>query len=156
MNVFNKLAAFKQALALAGVLSMTGTAMAKNGNSGVPGDLSADRTQVTIEAPDLPACGGETTATTTANVTAYLFQSVGRLINIGTYSGSVECTGSPTAAHDITIYAIPGLTFQPGPATLVFQYTTTTTTTDPSIPTPVTTQQTSYSGGRVNLHPVHP
>ena len=123
MNVFNKVTAFKQALALAAVLSMSGTALAKNGNNGVNGDLSSDRTQVTVALNELPAC----TSPTTGSLSVYIFQSVGRLVNIGTYSGSVACTGSPTDLPDITVTAVPGLTFPPGPATLLIRYTTTTT-----------------------------
>lgn len=146
MNVFNKVTAFKQALALAAVLSMSGTALAKNGNSGVDGDLSADRKEVTVRMPEIPACDF---LTTTGTLSVYIFQSVGHLINIGTYSGSVSCNGAPTAAQDITVTAIPGLTFQPGPATLLVRYTTTTTTA--GVP-PTSTQTHSDTGARLNLH----
>lgn len=142
MNVKNKATVFKRAMVLAAVLAMAGNSWAKNGNSGISADLSPDRTQVTVGIDELAACNP---LTTTATLSVYIFQSVGRLINIGTYSASVPCTNVATPAGDITVTAIPGLTFQPGPATLLIRYTTTDT---------ATTQQTnSESGARLNLHP---
>jgi len=147
MKPMNKLAALRGAVALAAVLAMSGTAMAKKGgNAGLPADLNPERTQATFQVPDLAACDA---ATTTASLTVYIFQSVGRLINIGTFSEPITCTGVDTAAHDVTVTAIPGFLFQPGPASYLIQYTTNVV--DPVTMTTVPSH--SYSGGKLNLHP---
>ena len=67
---------------------------------------------------------------------------MGLLINIGIGSGTVICNNIATP-QDVVVNAIPGLTFQPGPALLV-----RLTTIDP-----MTSLSTiSESGSRVNLH----
>lgn len=57
---------------------------------------------------------------------------MGRLINIGIGSGTVICTNAATP-QDIVLTAIPGLTFQLGPATLLVRLTTVDPMT--SVPT---------------------
>ncbi len=73
----------------------------------------------------------------------HIFQSVGRLINIGIGSGTLICTNAPTE-QSIVVNAIPGLAFQPGPATLIVKLTTVDSLT--LVPT------VSESGSRVDLH----
>jgi len=68
---------------------------------------------------------------------------VGFLINIGIGSGTVICNNIATP-QDVIVNAIPGLTFQPGPATLLVRLTAIDPMT--SLPT------ISESGSRVNLH----
>jgi hypothetical protein len=101
--------------------------------------------------------------TKTAKVSVIIFQPSGRLLNIGT--GSVEsteqppliCTGSQTEI-DVTVNAIPGLAFKPGPATILIKLTETTTTTTMSndpIPVPIQTVDVdeTESGARIDLRP---
>ena len=153
------------ALALAAVFMMTGDALAKKpantGNAGATVDLSADRKTVTVNVT--PQCHTPTVpgGTLTAEYSIYIFQSVGRLINIGIGDGEVSCTAlTPTG---IVVDAIEGLTFQPGPATMIVKFTTFQTILVPLIdpatglPTGATTTVetaigTSESGARVNLH----
>jgi hypothetical protein len=153
------------ALALAAVFMMTGNALAKKpastGNAGAAVDLSADRKTVTVNVT--PQCHTPTVpgGTLSAEYSIYIFQSVGRLINIGIGNGDVSCTAlTPTG---IEVDAIEGLTFQPGPATMIVKFTTFQTTTVPvidpitNLPTGATTIvetaiSTSESGARVNLH----
>ena len=140
MNPVNKMKALKGAVALAAILAMTGSAFGKKNSNGagVPASLSPDRTAVTISLSELPAC----LITGSATLSVYVFQSVGRLINIGTYNAPVTCTGATTAAQDITVTAFQGLSFQPGPATLLIRYTIT----DAGIQTHTDT------GSRIDLH----
>jgi hypothetical protein len=62
----------------------------------------------------------------TASLTVYLFQSVGRLINIGVSKASdtaaPQCTGN-SAIVNVEVFGIPGLKFQPGPATVLIKLT---------------------------------
>lgn len=142
MKATKKMTALKSALALAAVLAMSGTAAAKKpSNSGLSGDLSSDRTSATITVTQ--QCDPVTQGASGA-LSVYIFQSVGRLINIGIGSGTVLCNNS-TTAQDVVVNAIPGLTFQPGPATLLVRFTTVD---------PLTLQPTvSESGFTINLHP---
>ena len=149
------------ALALAGSLVCTGPALAaKAGGGGGPGligQLSSLRDSATVKVPvDCDPAGANQTKTATVSVK--IFQPSGRLLNIGT--GSVEstaqqpiCTGSPTEI-DVTVNAIPGLAFKPGPATILIKLTETTTT--PPVPpetTPTVSILETESGARVDLRP---
>lgn len=146
MKAAKKMTTFKWALALAVVLAISSTAAAKKPASlGVSGDLSADRTSVTVSVTT-PACVTDPLATQPAvgSLSVYIFQSVGRLINIGTSNTSVTCNGA-TLVQDITVNAIPGLTFQPGPATLLIRFATPVD--------PLTNQSTiTETGSRIDLH----
>jgi hypothetical protein len=95
------------------------------------------------------------TDTKSASVSVKIFQSVGRLLNIGT--GSVTstvqqpiCTGSQTEI-DVTVNAIPGLKFQPGPATILITLTETTTSSAP--PPVITPLPPVETGARIDLRP---
>jgi hypothetical protein len=143
MKATTKMTALKRALALAAVLALTGTAWAKSSPPGVSGDLSTDRTSATVT---VTAQCDSTTQGISGALSVYILQSVGRLINIGIGNGTVTCNvGATPTTQDVTVNAIPGLAFQPGPATMVIRITTID---------PLTLQPTvSETGSRVNLHP---
>ena len=148
MKAAKKMTIFKWALALAVVLAMTSTASAKKPASlGVSGDLSADRTSVTVSVT-IPACFSDTATIPTpppavGSLSVYIFQSVGRLINIGTFNTTIPCDGNGSV-QDVTVKAITGLTFQPGPATLLIRFSVNSS--DPS-------QNTiTETGSRIDLH----
>ncbi len=138
-----KTTALKRAMVVAAILAMSGTALAKKpagSGGGVPADLSDDRTSaaVTVSAQCDPVTQGAS-----GTLSVHIFQSVGRLINIGIGSGTLVCTNAPTA-QSIGVNAIPGLAFQPGPATLIVKLTTV----DPLTLLPTV----SETGSRVDLH----
>ena len=141
MKAGKKMTNLKRVLALAAVLAMTGTAMAKKPAPGVPGDLSPDRTSATVTVT--VQCDS---AIETATLSVYIFQPSGRLLNIGIGNPPVTCT-NPAIDQEIvvTVNAIQGLAFKPGPATLLTRLTTVNTTT--------LEQTVSESGFRVDLHP---
>lgn len=143
MKRIKKISTLKGLIALAALLAMTGSASAKKPGTGggIPADLSADRTSatVTVSAQCDPLIQGAS-----GTLSVHIFQSVGRLINIGIGSGTVMCTNTETP-QSIVVNAIPGLAFQPGPATLIVRFTTVDPIT--LIPT------VSESGSRVDLHP---
>jgi hypothetical protein len=146
MKATTKMTALKRALALAAVLALSGTGWAKPSSApGVPGDLSSDRTSATVSVSEQCAPPVDLLAPpTNGTVSVYILQSVGRLINIGIGNGvAVPCDGA-TLTQDVTVYAIPGLTFQPGPATMLIRFTAT----DPTDPTKTIV---SEQGFRVNL-----
>jgi len=150
-------------LALASALVSSGPVSAakpvQGGGQGLFGDLSPARDSAIVKVPvDCDPAGANQTKT--ASVSVKIFQPSGRLLNIGT--GSVEstaqqpiCTGSQTEI-DVTVNAIPGLAFKPGPATILIKLTetiTTTTTTPPTPPTPTVTIDETESGARIDLRP---
>ena len=155
------------ALALAGALVTSGPVSAakpaQGGGGGLIGDLSPARDSAIVKVPVDCEPAGES-QTKTASVSVKIFQPSGRLLNIGT--GSVEstaqqliCTGSQTEI-DVTVNAIPGLAFKPGPATILIKLTETITTTTTTPPVPTATQPTvtvtvdeTESGARVDLRP---
>jgi hypothetical protein len=149
----------KGTLAVAAILAMSGSALAKKPSNagGTSATLSSDRKTVIVNAT--PQCKAPTVqgSTLAAEYSIYIFQSHGRLINIGIGTVDGDCI-TPTA---INVEAIEGLTFQPGPATMIMKVTTietvTTQTIDPVTQLPVNTTTetvvgTSESGARVNLH----
>jgi len=145
MNRIGKLTGFKGAIALAAVLAMNGAALAKKpvDNGGVPAALSADRTSVDVTIN--LQCNPATTLNSQGSLSVYIFQSVGRLINIGTFNTNVSCGTGAVTAQAVTVEAIDGLSFQPGPATLIYRFTT-----QDSVSLINTVQE---SGARLNLHP---
>ena len=155
----------KGALAVAAIFAMSGSAVAKKPANlgGISATLSSDRKTVTVDAtpqcaqPTVPPAQGAT-STLSAEYSIYIFQSHGRLINIGIGNDEGDCT----TPKQVTVEAIEGLTFQPGPATMIMKVTTyqaVTTTTPSQTPggqaTTTTTETAigiSESGARVNLH----
>jgi len=130
---------------------------------GLIGDLNSPvRNMAVVKVPvDCDPAGANQTKT--AKVSVIIFQPSGRLLNIGT--GSVEsteqppliCTGSKTEI-DVTVNAIPGLAFKPGPATILIKLTETTTTTTPNLdpnqpPLVEVDVDETESGARVDLRP---
>ncbi|HYY25033.1 MAG TPA: hypothetical protein VE689_06040 [Candidatus Udaeobacter sp.] len=144
MKAIKTMTILKRSLAMAAIVAMTGTASAKNAPSGgVPGDLSPDRTSATVTVT--AQCDSATQGVSGA-LSVYIFQPSGRLLNVGIANETVTCT-APAIAQDIvvTVIAVPGLAFKPGPATLLIRLTTTDQlTTKPIV---------SESGSRIDLHP---
>jgi len=141
------------ALALAGALVCSGPVLAAKpaqGGGGLIGDLTTPARDSAIVM--VPVDCGEPGQTTTASLSVKIFQSVGRLLNIGTGSAVPNCTGQ---AEDVpvTVYAIPGLKFQPGPATILITLTEQTSTVDPVTGLPVPGVSVIESGARVDLRP---
>ena len=144
MNGISKLTGFRGAVALAAILTMNGAASAKKPDAGgVPAQLSADRTSVELSINY--QCDPATTLNAQGSLSVYILQSVGRLINIGTYNANLSCGTGLVTAQTVTVEAIDGLSFQPGPATLIYRFTT-----QDSVSLLPTVQE---SGARLNLHP---
>lgn len=148
MKAMQKMKAFKRALALAAVLVMAGTGWAKQGGGpGISGDLSGTRDSVTLSVP-VDACTaavGQTYA-----VSAYIFQPSGRLFAIGISDPNptgFTCNPSLAQTVPLTVNAVPGLTFKPGPATLLYKIIVIDSTT-----TPATVTVVDENGSRVDLH----
>jgi hypothetical protein len=152
MNPVNKMKALKGAVALAAILAMSGSAVAKKnkGGGGIEAALSPERDSVTVSIT--PQCQtGTPGATSNADYSIYIFQSVGRLINVGIGTGTLPCGN--TTPVDIIVNAIDGLTFQPGPATMIMKFTTMETTTPPGgTPTEAQVGIPIETGQRINLH----
>jgi len=148
------------ALALAVALLSNGPVSAASKKppaaAALQGDLNSTRTQVTVvvpyNCPTPPPDTIEITTTKTANVSVNIFQSVGRLLNIGTslVVDKLPCSG--TGNVEVTVDAIEGLTFQPGPSTLLVTQTETTTIMDAVGSTESTSPPVS-KGFRVDLRP---
>jgi|SRR5688572_1522483 len=97
MNVFNKITALKTAIALAAVLAMNGTALAKKGNSGVSADLSADGTSVTLSVT--VGCDSITEGATGA-LSVYILQPSGRLsVSVSSTRPSIVIALCPTKLY---------------------------------------------------------
>jgi hypothetical protein len=151
MKATTNMTTLKRALVLAAVLTLTGTAWAKPKSAppGVSGDLSSDRTIATVTISDQQCSPVASDPTASETLSVYIFQSVGRLINIGIGNGTdadaVPCDGTPYD-RTIDVYAIQGLSFQPGPATMLIRVTA---------PDPLDATKTivSEKGFQVNLHP---
>ena len=146
MRMINRLFPFRLVIAFAAVLLIGGVASADiTGLDFASVDLQKNRTEVKLTVSAV--CSNNTD---TENVTVYIYQSVGRLVMIGTGASSgLLCTGG-TDNLDITV-SLPGgnLKFQPGPATLYISGYTSTT--DPT--THVTTTSPIFEiGDKINLH----
>jgi len=155
-----KMKAFKRALALAAVLVMAGTAWAKQGGGpGVPGNLNGARNEVTLEVsvPAFQASPQGVCDTANSNQTyslkAYIFQPSGRMFAIGIgVSQEFDCSTSAVTPVPVIVNALQGLTFKPGPATLMYQVIQTTTdTTDPQNQK-ITDLVVYEAGSRIDLH----
>jgi hypothetical protein len=157
MRIKNRFYPQTAAIALAAFMFFGGRAFADTTSVVIDGsgNLNSSRTTATL------TVSGVCTVGDTATLTVHLFQSVGRLINIGIGDVSAfTCTGNADS-FTVDVDAIPGLTFQPGPATVIVRsVTTTTTTTTVTNPDGTTTTNTVTTptgdhefGGMVNLHP---
>ena len=157
-----KITALKWALALAAVLAISGTGWAAKptfGGPGTPGQLDPTRTIVTLSVPvPQQSCKTNTaTQTYSYSVKAYILQPSGRMLDIGFSDPTAfDCVKDQNV--NVTIKAVDGLSFKPGPATLLYQVieTTTTTVTDNTthaiISTTITTNVINEYGSTVNLH----
>jgi hypothetical protein len=141
MTVISKRSLFGPVVAILVAMLTTGLATANEFNIDSAGDLSADRKVATITV--------SIECTAPGNVTikkAYIFQSVGRLLNIGTLSSvnpdPIVCSGLNTVdTFTVDIATMGGTQFQSGPASalLLIEY--------PGSPT-----VESEKGAKVNLH----
>jgi len=162
----------KWALPLVIVLAITGTGWAKKktfAGPGVDGQLDPTRTIATLSVPvPQQACqtttsntdvitGQTTTQEYSYSVKAYMLQPSGRILAIGLSDPTdFDCVNDQNVNVDIT--AIQGLSFKPGPATVIYKVTETTTTTVTDntatvLSTTVTTNVINEYGATVNLHP---
>ena len=148
MNPMQKMKTLKTAaFALAALLAMSGGAWAKPSNvgPGIPGDLSPTRDSVTFSVP--------VECTAVANhaysIKAYIFQPSGRMFAIGITDPPTPFTCQGVAQTvDVTVNAFSGLTFKPGPATVLFQVIDT----DNAVPTTPVVIILDESGSRIDLH----
>jgi hypothetical protein len=150
-----------RALAVVTVLALSSTGWAKPsfGGPGIAGDLDNTGTHVDVSVPvrGFAACDPSpaTGITQTYALKVYIFQPSGRMFAIGIGSSSnFTCGTNPnaTVAVDADVDALAGLSFKPGPATLVYQVIQTTTdSTDPLNPT-VTVLTVDEYGSRIDLH----
>ena len=162
------------AMALAAAMAGSGPALAAKpgkggGGPGLLGDLSSARDSAIVMIPVVCATnplppGANQTQTQSASVSVKIFQSVGRLINIGTGSADAACTSAGQLLNiAVEVDAIDGLNFQPGPATILktITQTVTTTTTTPAVPPAVIPTVTvteviineTETGARIDLRP---
>ncbi|HET8670254.1 MAG TPA: hypothetical protein VFM05_06370 [Candidatus Saccharimonadales bacterium] len=142
----------KLALALAALLAMGGTGWAKPNGPGLPGDLNGSRDSVvlSVPVPAYDACD-TTNANQTYSVKAYIFQPSGRMFAIGTSDPtSFTCSLTTEQLINMTVNAFLGLTFKPGPATLL--YKVILTEDDGNIATPLVDSVIYEYGSRVDLH----
>ena len=156
MKSLRKMKALKRALALAAVLAMAGTSWAaKPSGPGIPGDLNGTRDSVnlSVSVVGFPACDTLNTAQT-YSVKAYIFQPSGRMFGVGIGVSEIfSCSTDTNTSQNVpvTVDAFPGLTFKPGPATLMYQVIQTTTDTVPEPDTVSDVIMYEY-GSRVDLH----
>jgi hypothetical protein len=122
------------------------------------GDLAPNRGSAVIPISVQCDQASDEGVSKTASLTVHLFQSHGRLINIGVSRADEtavpQCDGN-SAIMDVEVFAIPGLKFQPGPATVLIKLTEQTSVpgTTPEGPATVTGTTTTESGDKVNLRP---
>lgn len=146
MHVMNRLRGLRLAMALAAVLFTAETVTAATTVTVDPdGDLNGPRTIATVSITTQCTLG----VSDTAAMTVYIFQSVGRLINIGVANTVPTCDGTDHVLL-VDVAAIPGLKFQPGPATLLVRIAITGP--DPIDPTKTVTTFSDF-GAKVKLHP---
>jgi hypothetical protein len=139
------------ALALAGALLTNGPVSAAQPTPALEGDLSANRMSAEVIFPLVcAAVQPPANDTKTASVSVKIFQSVGRLLNIGTATEEgLPCTGNSMNVT-VTVDAIDGLKFQPGPATILFTVTEQTTA---SVGGTVSSSPPVDTGAKINLRP---
>ena len=155
MKVMRRIKMIKTALTLAAVLAMAGTGWTKPsfGGPGTSGELNGPRTEaiVDITVPPYALCNTLNTLQGYA-VKAYIFQPSGRIFAIG-ISDPTSFTCSPSAdvvVQDVLVKAFPGLSFKPGPATLLFQVFLIEDDGNPA--TPLVETNIYEFGSRVDLH----
>jgi hypothetical protein len=136
------------------VLALAGTAWAKKNQNGpgIPGVLNSTQDTVTLQVPvdAIPTCD-PSDLTQTYSLKVYILQPSGRLlaIGIGTNDDPFSCSDTDAQLIDATVNAFPGLTFKPGPATILYQVILSDYD-DVLLTTTVTVVY--ENGGRVDLH----
>jgi len=80
-------------------------------------DLLPGRTEITV------TVNVQCTLDENATLTVYVFQPHGRLLNIGIGSHSFVCGGG-LETFPVQVFAVPGFTFQPGPASAIVRSAT--------------------------------
>jgi len=152
MKLMQKMKVIKIAFALAAVLAMSGTGWAaKPSGPGISGDLNGSRDSValSVPVPAYQACVNDVNHSYA--VKAYIFQPSGRIFAIGISDPtSFSCSLTTEQLINMTVDAFPGLTFKPGPATLLFQVILTED--DGNIATPPVNTVIYEYGSRVDLH----
>jgi hypothetical protein len=146
-----------RALALLAILVMVCPSWAKpkDNGPGILGTLDSNRASVdlSVSVVGFPQCTVPLPNTTqTYAVKAYIFQPSGRMFAIGLgFSADFNCSSDPNTSElvALTVNAFPGLTFKPGPATLVYQIIQTTTDNLTSAVTDVVVYE---YGSRIDLH----
>jgi hypothetical protein len=141
MSVVSKRSLFRPVVALLAILLTAGMVTADEINIDAKGDLTGGRKTAVITVSI--EC---TTAGTPTLRAAYIFQSLGRLLNIGTLTSfnpnPIPCTGSNTVdTFTVDIDAMDGTQFQSGPASVLLQ-----------IEFPGTPTNLVEKAGKVNLH----
>lgn len=145
----------KLTLALLAVLGMTSAGWAAKGGGGgpgIPGDLNPSRNSVVVSVP-VPAYAecDALNLNETYVVKAYIFQPSGRIFAIGISEPTIfPCSSAAEQTVEVTIGAFPGLTFKPGPATLLFKVILTED--DGVLETPTVDTVIYEYGSRVDLH----
>lgn len=141
----------KSALVVGSMLIASAAMPVAANNKGGPttsGDLSANRASADLIVPALCESPVNVGDTKTGTLTVYIFQPSGRLLNIGIGTADVPCDGTQANVM-VTVDAIPGLKFKPGPATVVYAMTEQTMDSAGA----VTASSTTESGATVNLRP---
>ena len=147
-----KVGIIKLAVALLAVLAMNGTGWAAKGGGGpgVSGALNSTRSSavVSVSVPAYAQCDA-LNLTQTYAVKAYIFQPSGRIFAIGITEPPTSFTCNPAGTTvDVTVNAFSGLTFKPGPATLLFQVILTENDgVNPAVDSVI-----YENGSRVDLH----
>jgi hypothetical protein len=143
-------AGLKSVIAGAALLMSSAALPAAAATVGVSGtgDLSSNRTSAELTITALCDVAVNVGETKTGTLTVHLFQSVGRLINIGIATEPITCDGNQ-ADMILQVNAIQGLKFQPGPATVILKLSEQTTDSTAA----VTNSTTTESGGKVTLRP---
>lgn len=154
MKLMQKMKVIKIAFALAAVLAMSGTGWAAKPSGvgpGITGDLNGSRDSVALSVPVPAYQGCINDVNHSYAVKAYIFQPSGRIFAIGISDPtSFTCSLTTEQLIGVLVKAFPGLTFKPGPATLLFQVTLTED--DGNIATPPVNTVIYEYGSRVDLH----
>ncbi|HKY09720.1 MAG TPA: hypothetical protein VJQ55_15835 [Candidatus Binatia bacterium] len=158
IRTHEKIKMVSMAIALMTMLSITGTGWAKKSfaGPGIQGTFTnGTRTEVSVSIP-VPAdaeCGAVPPATESYSMKAYIFQPSGRIFAIGISEPTTfTCSATLETLVPTTINAFPGLSFKPGPATLLFQVIVTEDLDGELGALPAADRVIYEYGSRVDLH----
>jgi hypothetical protein len=139
MRVISKVCSFRLVVAFAAVLLIGGPAFSAITDPQVDTvDLSATRTEVALTG--LATCDN---TTDTGAGTATIYQVHGRHLYMGLGTFSFDCS---TGTWSATVNAIDGFKFQPGPATLLIDFSNTDPLNGQPVGTPLS------KGAKIKLH----